>query len=230
MTTTQFQVHISPDGQLHIDRERHVVPTGVDPSQVVLHVLRLEAAGCGAPVVVHVQDDRSSTHFDMQVMPDGTTQAPPALPTAPPTAPPMANLRDRLEAAQEAGRAHDFATAVPAADDILQTLTAELGENARETLEAAQFRADLAVLSGDYPFAAASWTWLALAWLDQLGPGKLRTQQAACNAAWVWMQLPPHDAVASAPDVLAMLLEVAPPDRTHGMRTQMEARLRQITT
>lgn len=175
-TSPHYQVHISRDGQLHLDNEPHVVPDGVDPSQVVVQVLHIEAAGTGLPVLVQVQDERTGSHFALQVMPDGTTQAANAAPAAPqPPAEPKANLFDRLAAAQAAGRAHDFDTAIAAADDILRRLTAEQGDTADATLEAAQFRADLAYLSREYGFATASWTWLALAWFDRLGPGKRRT-------------------------------------------------------
>ncbi|MGW6145561.1 hypothetical protein, partial [Streptomyces sp. NPDC055140] len=193
-TSTRYQVQISRDGQLYIDNEPHVVPDRVDPSQVVVQVLHIEAAGSGLPVLVQVQDERSNAHFDMQVMPDGTTQAaglPTAAPepAAPETGKQKGNLAHRLTAAQAAGRAHDYDTAIAAADDILQQLTAEKGDTASKTLEAAQFRADLAYLSGEYAFATASWTWLALAWYDRLGPGKRRTQVAAQNAAQAWMHL-----------------------------------------
>lgn len=232
-TSTRYQVHISRDGQLHIDGEPQVVPDGVDPAQVVVQVLHIEAAGSGLPVLVQVQDERSNSHFDMQVMPDGTTQAA----GTPPAAPQLAqaesreqkgSLLDRLAAAQAAGRAHDFDTAIAAADDILQQLTAEQGDTAAGTLEAAQFRADLAYLSGEYAFATASWTWLALAWFDRLGPGKRRTQVAAQNAAQAWMQLPLHEAGPLTSDLVNMLLEVAPPERTATMRAQIAERLGQL--
>ncbi|MFF7115488.1 hypothetical protein ACFY91_24700 [Streptomyces albogriseolus] len=232
-TSTHYQVHISRDGQLRIDSEPQVVPAGVDPSQVVIQVLHIEAAGSGLPVLIQVQDDRTNSRFDMQVMPDGTTQAPgaPAVPAGPQpgaTEPqqPLSPF-DRLAAAQAAGRAHDFDTAIPAADAILQQLTAEQGDTATATLEAAQFRADLAYLSGEYAFATASWTWLALAWFDRLGPGKRRTQVAAQNAAHAWMQLPLHEAGPLAPDLVNMLLEVAAPERTATMRAQIAERLGQ---
>ncbi|MFF3957504.1 hypothetical protein ACFYY1_30465 [Streptomyces sp. NPDC001890] len=237
-TSTRYQVHISRDGQLHIDSEPQVVPDGVDPSQVVVQVLHIEAAGSGLPVLVQVRDERSNAHFDMQVMPDGTTQAaetPPATPqpTAPqPVAAPSGqqkgSLFDQLAAAQAAGRAHDFDTAIAAADDILQQLTAEQGDTASGTLEAAQFRADLAYLSGEHAFATASWTWLALAWFDRLGPGKRRTQVAAQNAAQAWMHLPPHEAGPLASDLVNMLLEVAAPERTATMRAQITGKLGQV--
>ncbi|MEU9761823.1 hypothetical protein AB0D98_19165 [Streptomyces sp. NPDC047987] len=231
-TSTRYQVHISGDGQLHIDSEPQVVPDGVDPSQVVVQVLHIEAAGSGLPVLVHVQDERTGSRFAMQVMPDGTTQAAGTPPTAPQpgTVPPQeqkSSLFDRLAAAQAAGRAHDFDTAVAAADDILQQLTAEQGDTASATLEAAQFRADLGYLSGEYAFATASWTWLALAWFDRLGPGKRRTQVAAQNAAQAWMQLPPHEAGPLASDLVNMLMEVAAPERTATMRAQIAERLGQ---
>ncbi|MFF2205998.1 hypothetical protein [Streptomyces sp. NPDC058145] len=232
-TSTRYQVHISRDGQLHIDSEPQAVPDGVDPSQVVIQILHIEAAGSGLPVLVQVHDERTSSRFDMQVMPDATTQAP-ATPAADapqpvPAAPPqqLGSLSDRLAAAQAAGRAHDFDTAMPAADEILQQLTAEQGDTAAATLEAAQFRADLAYLSGEYAFATASWTWLALAWFDRLGPGKRRTQVAAQNAAQAWMQLPPHEAGPLASDLVNMLLEVAAPERTATMRAQIAERLGQ---
>lgn len=232
-TTTRYQVHINRDAQLHIDGEPQVVPDGVDPSQVVVQVLHIEAAGSGLPVLVQVQDERSNSHFAMQVMPDGTTQAagtPPAAPQPTPTVSREQNgsLFDRLAAAQAAGRAHDFDTAIAAADEILQQLTAEQGDTAAGTLEAAQFRADLAYLSGEYAFATASWTWLALAWFDRLGPGKRRTQVAAQNAAQAWMQLPPHEAGPLASDLVNMLLEVAAPERTATMRAQIAERLGQL--
>lgn len=232
-TSTHCQVHISRDGQLRIDGEPQVVPDGVDPSQVVIQVLHIQAAGSGLPVLVQVQDDRTNSRFYMQVMPDGTTQAPgtPAVPAGPQpgaTEPQQPlSLFDRLAAAQAAGRAHDFDTAIPAADAILQQLTAEQGDTAAATLEAAQFRADLAYLSGEYAFATASWTWLALAWFDRLGPGKRRTQVAAQNAAQAWMQLPLHEAGPLAPDLVNMLLEVAAPERTATMRAQIAERLGQ---
>lgn len=225
-TSTHYQVHISRDGQLHLDNEPHVVPDGVDPSQVVVQVLHIEAAGTGRPVRVQVQDERTGSHFDMQVMPDGTTQAAGAPPATPrPPAEPKAPLFDRLAVAEAAGRAHDFDTAVAAADDILRQLTAEQGDTATGTLEAAQFRADLAYLSGEHAFATASWTWLALAWFDRLGPGKRRTQVAAQNAAQAWTQLPPHEAGPLATDLVNMLLEVAAPERTATMRAHIAQRL-----
>ena len=233
MNTTNYLVHISRDGQLHIDSEPHLVPDGVDPSQVVVQVLHIEAAGSGLPVLVQVQDERSNAHFDMQVMPDGTTQAagtqPAAVqPTAAETRKPKDSLFNRLAVAHAAGRAHNFDTAIAAADDILHQLTADQGDTAPATLEAAQFRADLAYLSGEYTFATASWTWLALAWLDRLGPGKRRTQVAAQNAAQTWMQLPPHEAGPLASDLVNMLLEVAAPDRTASVRAQIAERLGQL--
>lgn len=231
-TSTRYQVHISRDGQLHIDGEPQVVPGGVDPSQVVVQVLHIEAAGSGLPVLVQVQDERTGSRFDMQVMPDGTTQAAGTPSAAPPpgAAAPQkqkGGLFDRLAAAQAAGRAHDFDTAIASADDILQQLTAEQGDTASATLEAAQFRADLAYLSREYAFATASWTWLALAWFDRLGPGKRRTQVAAQNAAQAWMQLPPHEAGPLASDLVNMLMEVAAPERTATMRAQIAERLGQ---
>jgi len=229
-TSTRYQVHINRDGQLYIDNEPQVVPDGVDPSQVVVQVLHIEAAGSGLPVLVQVQDERSNSHFDMQVMPDGSTQAAGPQPATPqPVAGGQnATLFERLAAAQAAGRAHDFDTAIAAADDILQQLTAEQGDTAPGTLEAAQFRADLAYLSGEYAFATASWIWLALAWFDRLGPGKRRTQVAAQNAAYAWMQLSPQEAGPLASDLVNMLLEVAAPERTATMRAQITERLGQV--
>lgn len=232
-TSTGFQVHISRDGQLHINSEPQLVPDGVDPSQVVIQTLHIEAAGSGLPVLVQVQDERTGSRFDMQVMPDGTTQAPgpPPVAATPPVAAaqvePKGSLFDRLTAAQAAGRAHDFDTAIATADDILQQLTAEQGDTASATLEAAQFRADLAYLSGEFAFATASWTWLALAYFDRLGPGRRRTQLAAQNAAQAWMQLPPHEAAPLASDLVGMLLEVAAPERTATMRAQIAERIGQ---
>lgn len=225
-TSTHHQVHINRDGHLHLDNEPHIIPDGVDPSQVVVQVLHIEAAGTGLPVLVQVQDERTDSQFDMQVMPDGTTQAAAAQPSAPrPPADPEVPLFNRLAAAQAAGRAHDFVTATAAADDILRQLTAEQGDTADGTLAAAQFRADLAYLSGEHAFATDSWSWLALAWFDRLGPGKRRTQVAAQNAAQAWMQLPPHEAAARAGDLVSMLQEVAAPERTATMRTQIAERL-----
>ncbi|MFE7332551.1 hypothetical protein ACFU8W_48490 [Streptomyces sp. NPDC057565] len=226
-TTTRYKVHISGDGQLHIDAERQVVPDGVDPSQVVQQVLHIEAAGTNRPVLAQVQDDRSNARFDIQVMPDGTTRPldQPPMPQTP-TATPNADFAQRLAAAQAAGRAHDLATAIPATVDLLLETAAELGDTARETLEVAQFRADLAYLSGDYAFATASWTWLALAWFDRLGPGKRRTQVAAQCATAAWMQLPPHEAVRTSSEVVSMLLEVTGPERTQTMRAAIEARIK----
>ncbi|MET9107621.1 hypothetical protein [Streptomyces zhihengii] len=233
-TSTRYQVHINRDGRLHIDSEPQVVPDGVDPSQVVVQVLHIEAAGRGLPVLVQVQDERTASRFDMQVMPDGTTQAavtPSAAPqsAATPAGQQQGPLLERLAAAQAAGRAHDFDTAVPAADEILQQLTAEQGDMAPATLEAAQFRADLGYLTGEFAFATSSWIWLALASLDRLGPGKLRTQVAAQNAAQAWMQLPPHEARPLTHDLVSMLLEVAAPERTATMRTQIAERLGQLS-
>ncbi|WP_331732850.1 hypothetical protein OG613_48780 (plasmid) [Streptomyces sp. NBC_00015] len=226
-TNTRYQVHISRDGQLHLDNEPQVVPDGVDPSQVVVQTLHIEAAGSGLPVLAQVQDERSNSLFDMQVMPDGTTQAAGVQPAAPQAvvSEQKGILLDRIATAQAAGRAHDFNTAIAAADNILQQLTAEQGDTATGTLEAAQFRADLAYLSGEYAFATASWTWLALAWFDRLGPGKRRTQVAAQNAAQAWMQLPLHEAGPLVSDLVNMLLEVAAPERTATMRAQIAERL-----
>ncbi|MFE2852700.1 hypothetical protein ACFXJO_16415 [Streptomyces lavendulae] len=233
-TSTPYQAHISHNGQLSLDAEPQVVPDGIDPSQVLLQVLHIQAAGSGIPVQVHVRDDRTGSGFDIEVLPDGTTR-PPGTQTTPtadeaPTAPIMDELAQRLSAAYEAGRAHDFETAIPAADALIQDLAAEFGETAPRTLKAAQFRADLAVLEGDYAYATASWTWLALTWYDGLGPGMRLPQVAACNAAWTWMQLPPDEAVISAPDVLSMLNEVTTPDRTQTIRAQIQERLLQTTT
>ncbi|MFH8257625.1 hypothetical protein [Streptomyces roseolus] len=232
-TSSRYQVHISRDGQLYLDNEPHVVPDGVDPSQVVVQVLHIEAAGSGQPVLVQVQDERTASRFGMQVMPDGTTQAAETPPAAPQPAPlpaqPPISLFDRLAAAQAAGRAHDFDSAIAAADDILQQLTAEQGETASATLEAAQFRADLAYLSGEFAFATVSWTWIALAWFDRLGPGKRRTQIAAQNAAQAWMHLPLHEAGPLASDLVNMLTEVTAPEKTATIRAQIADRLGQRT-
>ncbi|MGP3951259.1 hypothetical protein [Streptomyces sp. 7N604] len=225
-TTTRHQVRITSDGRLYIDAEPQHVPDGVEPSQVAIHVLHVEAAGRGEPVLAEVQDDRSNSQFDMEVGPDGSTQAPGSTPA--PASRQGASYLERLAAAQAAGRAHDFTTAIPAADEILQQLTAELGDTAQETLEVAQFRADLAFLSGDFAYATSSWTWLALAWFDRLGPGKRRTQEAASNAAAAWMRLPPSDAIGLGPDLVNMLLEVAAPERTATMRAQIQMRLQEI--
>ncbi|MFD7861541.1 hypothetical protein [Streptomyces sp. NPDC059783] len=230
-TSTRYQVHINLDGQLYLDNEPHVVPDGVDPSQVAVQVLHIEAAGSGQPVLVQVYDERTAFRFDMQVMPDGTTQAADAAtealqPASTPTRPPISVI-DRLAAAQAAGRAHDFDTAIAAADTILQQLTAEQGETATATLEAAQFRADLAYLSGGYALATASWTWIALAWFDLLGPGKRRTRIAAQNAAQAWMHLPPHEAGPLASDLVNMLMEVTAFRNTATICDQIARRLGQ---
>jgi len=227
-TATRHQVHIASDGQLHIDTEPQHVPDGVDPSQVSLQVLHIEAAGSGAPALAEIRDDRSNSRFDLQVNPDGSTQAPGSTPTPTLTKTGTGSLRERLSAAQAAGRAHDFAAAIPAADDILQQLTAELGETAPETLEVAQFRADLAFLSGDFAHATASWTWLALAWFDRQGPDRRSSQEAAGNAVAGWMLLPPAEALDGAPALISMLLEIAAPERTASMRTKILLRANQI--
>ncbi|MFE8941151.1 hypothetical protein ACFYNX_27215 [Streptomyces sp. NPDC007872] len=233
-TSTQYQAHIFHDGQLNLDTEPQVVPDGVDPSQVLLQVLHIQAAGSGTPVLVHVQDDRTASGFDMEVLPDGTTRPPgthatPAAAGAP-VSPTPDDLALRLAAAHEAGRAHDLETAIPAADALIQEFTVRFGETAPRTLKVAQFRADLAVLEGDYAYATASWTWLALTWYDGLGPGMRLTQVAACNAAWTWMQLPLDEAVTSAPDLLSMLSEVTTPDRAQSIRAQIQERLLRATT
>ncbi|MFB7836158.1 hypothetical protein [Streptomyces sp. NPDC056056] len=233
-TSTQYQAYISHDGQLSLDAEPQVVPDGIDPSQVLLRVLHIQSAGSGAPVLVHVRDDRTGAGFDIEVMPDGTTRPPGTHPTPTaaeaPAVPPADDLALRLAAAHEAGRAHDFETAIPAADALIQEFALQYGETAPRTLKAAQFRADLAVLEGDYAYATASWTWLALTWYDGLGPGMRLTQVAAGNAAWTWMQLTQEEAVTSAPELLSMLNEVTTPDRTESIRAQIEARLLQATT
>ncbi|MER5891204.1 hypothetical protein ABT160_45980 [Streptomyces sp. NPDC001941] len=226
-STPRYQVHISSEGQLFLDNEPCIVPTGVDPSQVAVHILHIQAAGSGQPSLVHVRDERTASRFDMQVMPDGTTQpAESPKPPPPATDQPTDSLRERLIAAQDAARAHNLTTAIPEADDILQQLSSRHGETAPATLEAAQFRADLAYLNEDFAFATASWTWLALAWFDRLGPGKRRTQIAAQNAAEAWMRLPLHEARHLASDLVNMLVEVAAPERTAGIRTMITERLR----
>jgi hypothetical protein len=236
---TSYNVHIARDGQLHIDDERQLVPAGVDPSQVALQVLHIEAAGTGFAVLARVHDDRSGSTFDVQILPDGTTQAPGPAPThvvepppaaAPTPVMPTPSLGEQVDTAQSAARAYDFTTAIPLADEILHTLTTELGDTARETLEVAQFRADLAFLSGNYTFATASWTWLALAWFDRLGPGKWRTQHAAQSAAVAWTRLSPPEAARTVDDVVGMLQEVTAPDRTQALRTQIEQRARELST
>ncbi|MGZ2358452.1 hypothetical protein LRE75_17400 [Streptomyces sp. 372A] len=232
-TNTCYQISISHDSQLHIDGEPQFVPEGIDPSKVVMQVCHVKAAGTGMPVLVQVQDDRTNSRFDMHVMPDGTTRppaAPPAAALQPLATEPQHHSRsliDRVTAAQAAGRAHDFETAIPAADAILQQLTTEQGVTAAATLDAAQFRADLAYLNGEYALATISWTWLALAWYDRLGPGNRRTQVAAQNAAQAWMQLPLHEAGPMASDLVNMLLEATTPERTATMRAHIAERLRQ---
>ncbi|MFJ6392356.1 hypothetical protein ACIQJT_32650 [Streptomyces sp. NPDC091972] len=232
-TSTRHQVHITRDGQLSIDSEPHVVPDEVDPSQAVIQILHIEAVGSGLPALVQVQDDRTGSRFDMRVMPDGTTQTPTTASAVAPqrvaTEPQQqaGSLIDQLTAAQAAGRVHDFDRAIPAADAILQQLSAEQGDAAAATLEAAQFRADLAYLSGEYAIATASWIGLALAWYDRLGPGRRRTQVAAQNAAQAWMHLPLCQARPLASDLVDMLLEVAAPERTETMRAHIAERLGQ---
>jgi hypothetical protein len=229
-TSTRHQVHITRDGQLSIDSEPQVVPDEVDPSQAVIQMLQIEAVGSGLPVLVQVQDDRTHSRFDIRVMPDGTTQAPATASTQRVATEPQqqeGSLLDRLTAAQAAGRVHDFDLAIPAADAILQQLSAEQGDMAAATLEAAQFRADLAYLSGEYIVATASWIRLALAWYDRLGPGRRRTQVAAQNAVQAWMHLPLCQARPLASDLVDMLLEVTAPERTETMRAHIAERLGQ---
>ncbi|MFE6904382.1 type VII secretion system-associated protein [Streptomyces sp. NPDC057717] len=184
----------------------------------------------GRPVSAASPDVTSAiTRSTSDRLPDGTTHAPgAAAAVAPPITPPAGDPVERLAAAQAAGRAHDFARAIPVADEALQQFATEFGDTARETLEVAEFRADLAYLSGDFVLATASWTCLASAWFDRLGPGKRRTQLAAGNAAAAWMQLPPHDAVATATDLLSMLLDVTAPERTKTIRSRIRARLLEI--
>ncbi|MET8676086.1 hypothetical protein ABZW18_00375 [Streptomyces sp. NPDC004647] len=227
---THHRVRITGIHQLLIDDELQEIPEGVDHQQAAHHFLYLAAAGAGAPVLAHVVDERSGASFELKVNPDGSTQPPGAPPS--PTTPEHAEDRfaQRIAAAQQAGRARDFATAVAAADDILRELTAEDGDTAPTTLKAAQFRADLAYLSGDSAYATASWTWIALAWFDRLGPGKRLTQQAASRAAASWIQLNATDAARLAPELLDMLLEVAAPERTATIRGQVQQRLQELTS
>lgn len=223
LTTSTHDVRIFGDGQLHIDHEPQHVPPGVDPAQVAVHVLRLHAAGGGAAVTASVHDDRSAAQFTMQVNPDGTTE-PPADGTAA-MAEPTASPPARLEAAQAAGRAHDWSVAIAEANVLLAELSADRGSTAPETLEVARFRADLAWLSGDFAYATSAWVWLALTAFDQIGPGSQATRDAAGKAVAAWMQLPLPEARTLAKDLIAMLLEVAPHEETVGMRRQIDGRV-----
>lgn len=174
----RFEVHISDEGFAGIDGEPLVLDAGRSVHEAVLDRLRRYAEQRGAPVEATVNDGPGTTHFVLQVAPDGSSRVimptdptsapepaldPPPHPTpspatasarpatgAPPSAPLPADLAEpviHINALTAAGRLDEASAAATA---LREDLTASLGAEHPDTLEARAMEAYLAHLRGDH--------------------------------------------------------------------------------
>ncbi|MGW4021294.1 hypothetical protein [Streptomyces sp. NPDC005009] len=178
----RFEVHISDEGFAGIDGEPLVPDAGRSVHEAVLDRLRQYAEQRGAPVEATVNDGPGTTHFVLQVAPDGSSRvviptdpapepasapdsAPDPMPRsdpnpvpasdrpatgAPPSAPLPADLAEtvtRINALTSDGRLDEASAAATA---LRENLTASLGTEHPDTLEARAMEAYLAHLRGDH--------------------------------------------------------------------------------
>jgi hypothetical protein len=166
----RFEVHLSDEGFAGIDGEPLVPDAGRSVHEAVLDRLRQYAEQRGAPVEATVNDGPGTTHFVLQVAPDGSSHVViPADPDldpdpnpdldpdpdrpvtgAPPSAPLPAELAEpitRINALTSDGRLDEASAAATA---LRENLTASLGAEHPDTLEARAMEAYLAHLRGDH--------------------------------------------------------------------------------
>lgn len=178
----RFEVHISDEGFAGIDGEPLVLDAGRSVHEAVLDRLRQHAEQLGTPVEATVNDGPGTTHFVLQVAPDGSSRV--VIPTdqastpepesaldptphpvpspvpasarpatgAPPSAPAplpagLAEPITRINALTADGRLDDASAAATA---LRENLTASLGAEHPDTLEARAMEAYLAHLRGDH--------------------------------------------------------------------------------
>ncbi|GAA2260889.1 hypothetical protein GCM10010415_24240 [Streptomyces atrovirens] len=190
----RFEVHISDEGFAGIDGEPLVPDAGRSVHEAVLDRLRRYAEERGAPVEATVNDGPGTTHFVLQVAPDGSSRVViPADPApdrpaagAPPSAPLPADLAEtvtRINALTSDGRLDEASAAATA---LRGNLTASLGAEHPDTLEARAMEAYLAHLRGDHREA----TVLALDVARTLcRTGDAQAPAAVARAAAAWRRL-----------------------------------------
>ncbi|MFC8368230.1 MULTISPECIES: tetratricopeptide repeat protein [unclassified Streptomyces] len=190
----RFEVHISDEGFAGIDGEPLVPDAGRSVHEAVLDRLRQYAEQRGAPVEATVNDGPGTTHFVLQVAPDGSSRV--VIPTdpasdrpatgAPPSAPLPADLAEpitRINALTADGRLDEASAAATA---LRENLTASLGAEHPDTLEARAMEAYLAHLRGDHREA----TVLALDVARTLcRTGDAQAPAAVARAAAAWRRL-----------------------------------------
>lgn len=184
----RFEVHISDEGFAGIDGEPLDLDAGRSVHEAVLDRLRQYAEQRGAPVEATVNDGPGTTHFVLEVAPDGSSRvvipADPA--SAPPSAPLPADLAEpvtRINALTSDGRLDEASAAATA---LRENLTASLGAEHPDTLEARAMEAYLAHLRGDHREA----TVLALDVARTMcRTGDAQAPAAVARAAAAWRRL-----------------------------------------
>lgn len=236
----RFEVHLSDEGFAGIDGEPLVPDAGRSVHEAVLDRLRQYAEQRGAPVEATVNDGPGTTHFVLQVAPDGSSRVViPADPDpdrpatgAPPSAPLPAGLAEpvtRINALTSDGRL-DEASAAAAA--LREDLTASLGAEHPDTLEARAMEAYLAHLRGDHREA----TVLALDVARTMcRTGDAQAPAAVARAAAAWRRLDDDRAAVTHGRELLRLCDslhgadLLPPDHADLAR-RVRRRLEKLTS
>ncbi|MFD9484152.1 hypothetical protein [Streptomyces sp. NPDC059991] len=221
-------VHILDEHTVHIHTEPLALPPGIDPDHAVLSYLHLEAAGAGHSINARIHDRRYGITAHLTVHPDGATTTHPLAPDAQPLA--------TIHALARQGR---LDTAIEHAESLLLQMSASprLGPQHPQTLNAAETRAHLAWIEGDFAYAYRAWSWIAAAWHDHGGPcprhpahdhaACRHLAQATSNAAAAWTRLPADQAAAAGHEILALLARNAADPHTPAAHA-IAARLSQI--
>ncbi|MFD7769422.1 hypothetical protein [Streptomyces sp. NPDC059787] len=208
----RFEVHISDEGFAGIDGEPLALDEGRSVHEAVLDRLRQYAEQRGAPVEATVNDGPGTTHFVLQVAPDGSSRV--VIPTDPASAPApesepapdpgpvpasarptagaprsaplpaaLAETVTRINALTSDGRLDEASAAATA---LRENLTASLGAEHPDTLEARAMEAYLAHLRGDHREA----TVLALDVARTMcRTGDAQAPAAVARAAAAWRRL-----------------------------------------
>ncbi|WP_331752198.1 hypothetical protein [Streptomyces chartreusis] len=244
--TPPIPVDILDATTVNIHGEPIAVPPGVDPDQAVMSYLQLEAAGVGHPISACIDDRRYGIKATFTINPDGTASAnTPANTPAPqqaPTPTPAHSIEHPLAAVQSLAVQGQLGAAIDHADRYLLQLSTDpaLGPEHPDTLKAAEIRAHLAWLGRDFPYAYRTWSWIAAAWHDRVGPcprnshvhdhNQCRhTMVTTRNAAAAWMQLPVAEGAATGQDILNLLERTSGVPNTRAAQ-DIRTRLRELTS
>ncbi|MGW6790786.1 hypothetical protein [Streptomyces chartreusis] len=243
--TPPIPVEILDATTVNIHGEPIAVPPGVDPGQAVMSYLQLEAANVGHPISACIDDRRYGITATLTINPDGTASAgTPANAPAPQQAlepTPARTTEHPLEAVQCLAAQGHLGAAIDHADRYLLQLSTDpaLGPEHPDTLEAAETRAHLAWLLRDFPYAYRTWSWIAAAWHDRVGPcprnnhahdhNQCRhTMVTTRNAAAAWWQLPVAEGAATGQNVLNLLERNSGVPNTRAAQ-DIRTRLRELT-